>query len=74
MLVLTRKVGQRIHIGDSITITVVRLQDDKVRLGIEAPPDVPVHREEVYLRIRAEAGAPEPPPSPSHLAPPEVET
>lgn len=52
MLVLTRKVGQKIHIGDAITVTVVRVQDDKVRIGIEAPTAVPVHREEVYRRIR----------------------
>ncbi|MDX2036262.1 MAG: carbon storage regulator CsrA [Isosphaeraceae bacterium] len=52
MLVLTRKVGERIRIGGGIVITVVRLQNDKVRIGIEAPADVPVHREEVYLRTQ----------------------
>jgi carbon storage regulator CsrA len=59
MLVLTRKVGERIHIGDSIVVTVVRIQHDKVRIGIEAPPDVGVHREEVFLRIAAESTAAE---------------
>ena len=51
MLVLTRKIGQRICIGDTIVLTVVRVHGDKVRLGIEAPADVAVHREEVRERI-----------------------
>ena len=54
MLVLTRKVGERIHIGDGIVVTVVRLQSDKVRIGIEAPSQVAVHREEIYRRVQAE--------------------
>lgn len=57
MLVLTRKVGQRIRIGEEITVTVVRIQGDKVRIGIEAPPEVAIHREEVHQRIRALANA-----------------
>lgn len=57
MLVLTRKVGERIHIGDGIVVTVVRIQNDKVRLGIEAPAQVPIHREEVYRRVHAAAVA-----------------
>jgi carbon storage regulator len=56
MLVLTRKVGERIHIGEGIIVTVVRIQNDKVRLGIEAPPDVAIHREEVYRRVHGELG------------------
>jgi len=55
MLVLTRKVGERIHIGNSIVVTIVRIHHDKVRIGIEAPPEVSVHREEVYLRIADES-------------------
>lgn len=55
MLVLTRKVGERIHIGENIVVTVVRLQNDKVRIGIEAPADVHVHREEVYHRLHADS-------------------
>jgi carbon storage regulator len=55
MLVLTRKVGERIHIGDDIILTIVRVQGDKVRLGIEAPAHIPIHREEIYHR--AQAGA-----------------
>lgn len=51
MLVLTRKVGERIHIGDSIVLTIVRIQTDQVRVGIEAPRHVVVHREEVARRL-----------------------
>ena len=53
MLVLTRKVGERIHIGEGIVVTVVRIQGDKVRIGVEAPTDVAIHREEVYRRVQA---------------------
>lgn len=53
MLVLTRKAGERIHIGAGIVLTVVRVQGDRVRLGITAPPDVVIHREEVRNRLRA---------------------
>lgn len=52
MLVLTRKVGEAITIGDDVKITIVELKGSHVRLGIEAPPDVIVHREEVYIRIQ----------------------
>jgi carbon storage regulator len=51
-LVLSRKYGEKIHIGDDITVTVVRITHDKVRLAIEAPEDMPVHRLEVYEAIR----------------------
>ncbi len=50
MLVLTRKIGEKIHIGDHVVVTVVRIQNDKVRIGIDAPPEVVVHREEVHER------------------------
>jgi carbon storage regulator len=50
VLVLTRKVGERIQIGDSIVVTVVRIQSEKVRIGIEAPPEVSIFREEVFRR------------------------
>jgi carbon storage regulator len=61
MLVLSRKKNESIVIDDRITITVVEIRGDKVRLGIEAPRDVPVHRSEVYEAIRrAENSAPEP--------------
>jgi carbon storage regulator len=51
MLVLTRKVGERIQVGDSIVVTVVRVQNDKVRIGIEAPAEVAIVREEVLERL-----------------------
>lgn len=65
MLVLTRKVGERIHVGDSVVITVVRIQADKIRIGIEAPPEVPIHREEVARRLHADAARPHAPARPA---------
>jgi carbon storage regulator len=55
MLVLNRKVGERIVIGDEIVITVVAVHGQQVRLGIEAPPDVPVWRQELLAADRAPA-------------------
>ncbi len=52
MLVLSRKKNEQITIGDDITIVVVDIRGDKVRLGIEAPKEVPVHRREVYDAIK----------------------
>jgi carbon storage regulator len=54
MLVLSRKKDERIIIGDQITIMVIEIRGDKVRLGIQAPRDVSVHREEVYDAIQRE--------------------
>lgn len=54
MLVLSRKQDEKIIIGDSITIMVVSIQGDKVRLGIDAPKEVSIHREEVYKAIQNE--------------------
>lgn len=54
MLVLTRKVDQSIMIGDQIRIVVVDVRGDQVKLGIDAPREIMVHREEVYLEIQAE--------------------
>ncbi len=54
MLVLTRKSGQAIRIGETVTITVVQLAHNRVRIGIEAPCSVPVHRGEIYDRIQQE--------------------
>lgn len=51
MLVLSRKRGERIVIDDQIEITVIDIRGDKVRLGVEAPKDIPVHRREVYDEI-----------------------
>ena len=51
MLVLSRTEGERIIIADNIVVTVVSIRGDKVRLGIEAPTEIPVHRKEVYEAI-----------------------
>ena len=56
MLVLSRKKDESIIIRDNIVVTVVEIRDDKVRLGIEAPKDVPVHRHEVYDAIKRSNG------------------
>ncbi len=55
MLVLTRKSNQSIMIGDDIEVTVLAIMGEKVRIGIQAPRDVPVFRREVYLEIQDEA-------------------
>jgi len=52
MLVLSRKKNESIVIGDNITVVIVEIRGDKVRLGIEAPKEVPVHRREVYDAIK----------------------
>lgn len=52
MLVLSRKKDTRIHIGDSVVITIVEVRGDKVRVGIDAPSDVAVHRDTVYEAIK----------------------
>lgn len=54
MLVLTRKRNESIAIGDQIVVTIVEIRGDKVRLGIQAPKEVPVHRSEVHAAIQAE--------------------
>ena len=58
MLILTRTVGETINNGDDITVTVVANNQGHIRLGINAPKDVPVHREEIYQRIQEENVAP----------------
>lgn len=50
MLVLSRQENERIRIADDIIVTVVEIRGDKIRLGIEAPKHIPVHREEIWLR------------------------
>jgi carbon storage regulator len=61
MLVLSRKRDERIVIGDNIVITIVDVRGDKVRVGIEAPPEIPVHRQEVAEALKRNAVAPPPP-------------
>jgi carbon storage regulator len=58
MLVLSRKKNESIVINDDITIVVVEIRGDKVRLGIEAPKEMPVHRFEVYQSIKSQEGHP----------------
>ena len=65
MLVLSRKKNESIVISDSIVVTVIEVRGDKVRLGITAPREIPVHREEVYVAIRAAQLKPESSDSPA---------
>jgi carbon storage regulator len=54
MLILTRRVGETLMIGDDVTVTVLGVKGNQVRIGVNAPRDVAVHREEIYERIRRE--------------------
>jgi carbon storage regulator len=54
MLILTRRVGETVMIGNEVTVTVLGVKGNQVRIGVNAPKDVPVHREEIYERIKRE--------------------
>ena len=55
MLILTRRVGETLMIGDNVSVTVLRVKGNQVRLGVNAPKDVSVHREEIFERIKQES-------------------
>jgi carbon storage regulator len=54
MLILTRRVGETVMIGDEVTVTILGVKGNQVRVGVNAPKDIAVHREEIYERIKRE--------------------
>jgi carbon storage regulator len=54
MLILTRRVGEKLVIGENVVVTVLGVKGNQIRIGIDAPPEVQVHREEIFQRILAE--------------------
>ncbi len=60
MLILTRRVGESLRIGDEVNVTVLGISGNQVRIGVSAPKDVAVHREEIYQRIQQETDEPDP--------------
>lgn len=64
MLILTRRVGETLVIGDDVTVTVLGVRGNQVRIGVNAPKDVSVHREEIYQRIQMEKSGFQPTVSP----------
>jgi carbon storage regulator len=59
MLILTRRINEVLKIGEEVTVTVLGIQGNQVRLGVNAPKSVSVHRQEVFERIKSEGGLPE---------------
>jgi len=56
MLILTRRIGETLMVGDDVAVTVLGIKGNQIRLGVDAPKDVSVHREEIYQRIQKERG------------------
>jgi len=54
MLILSRRIGESINIGDDVKVTILDVRDSQVRIGIAAPKDIAVHREEIFYRIKAQ--------------------
>ncbi|HWJ33900.1 MAG TPA: carbon storage regulator CsrA [Steroidobacteraceae bacterium] len=65
MLILTRRVGETVMIGNEVTVTVLGVKGNQVRIGVNAPKDVAVHREEIYERIKREGEGDHPATRPS---------
>lgn len=61
MLILTRRIGESLKIGDNVDVTILGVKGNQVRIGINAPKNVAVHREEIYTRIKEEQSQQQPP-------------
>ena len=72
MLILTRRVGETIVIGDDVVVTVLGIKGNQVRIGINAPKDLSVHREEIYQRIQQEKGGTPPEQKQEEIAAPQA--